>query len=308
MVQDRLSKGAAHGAPQGHYREKDENPLAARLQQTDSLMSRSMRVPITIWFYAACFVAVTPLLVAEDRSPAALEADAVLMPARSVKLSLPMEATLRELRVKEGEFVKKGDVLAVLYSPAESLDRDRADKQRELAEFEFKMNEKLRADAIVSVEQAQQKKINHDVAAIEALRARAILADKTLVAPFDGCVLRIFKEEGETVARVDKIVEMVDFATLYAESYLESSWLGVIRRGSTAHVVIPQLGNQKHQATVENVDPVADPASGLFRVRLVLDNSDYAIPSGVPAKALFTPGSMLGSNKPAESEPARDSN
>ena len=267
-----------------------------------------MKVPITNWFYAACFVALTPLLVAEDHFPAALEADAVLMPARSVKLSLPMEATLRELRVKEGEFVKKGDVLAVLYSPAESLDRDRADKQRELAEFEFKMNEKLRADAIVSVEQAQQKKINHDVAAIEALRARAILADKTLVAPFDGCVLRIFKEEGETVARVDKIVEMVDFATLYAETYLESPWLGTIRRGGMAQVIVPQLGNQKYQATVENVDPVADPASGLFRVRLALDNSDYAIPSGVPAKALFTTGSMLGSSKPAGPEPSRDSN
>lgn len=235
---------------------------------------------------------------ADDRvRVAVVEADAVLVPARSVKLSLPIEATLREVRVKEGDFVKKGDVLAVLYSPAEALDRDRADKQRELAEFEFKINEKLRTDAIVSEEQAQQKKINHDVATIEAMRARAILADKTLIAPFDGCVLRIFKEEGETVARVDKIVELVDFATLYAESYLESPWLGAIKRGSTARVCVPQLGDTPREAIVENVDPVADPASGLFRVRLVLENSDYAVPSGVPAKAIFTPGSMLGSSK-----------
>ena len=241
-------------------------------------------------------------------SPGRLEADAVLLPSRSVKLSLPVEATLRELLVKEGDFVKKGDVLAVLYSPAESLERDRAEKERELAAFELKVSEKLRADAIVSEEQARQKQINHDVASIGALRAHAILADKTLVAPFDGCVLRIFKEPGETVSRVEKIVEMVDYATLYAESYLESPWLGAIRRGSTAGVIIPQLGEVVHEAVVENVDPVADPASGLFRVRLVLENSDYAIPSGVPAKALFTPGSMLGSNKPAEPEPARDSN
>jgi multidrug efflux pump subunit AcrA (membrane-fusion protein) len=79
-----------------------------------------------------------------------LEADAVLLPSRSVKLSLPVEATLRELRVKEGDFVKKGDVLAVLYSPAESLERDRAEKERELAAFELKVSEKLRAgDQIV---------------------------------------------------------------------------------------------------------------------------------------------------------------
>ena len=101
---------------------------------------------------------------------------------------------------------------------------------------------------------------------------------------------------------------MVEYATLYAETYLESPWLGAIRRGGMAQVIIPHLGNQKYQATVENVDPVADPASGLFRVRLALENSDYAIPSGVPAKALFTTGSMLGSSKPAEAEPSRDSN
>jgi membrane fusion protein (multidrug efflux system) len=241
-------------------------------------------------------------------SPAALEAEAVLLPARSVKLSLPVEATLREVWVKEGDFVKKGAVLAVLYSPAESLERDRAEKQRELAAFELKVSDKLRADAIVSEEQARQKLLNHDVASIDALRAHAILADKTLVAPFDGCVLRIYKEPGETVSRVEKIVEMVDYATLHAESYLESPWLGAIRRGSTARVMIPQLGEQTHNAIVENVDPVADPASGLFRVRLALDNSDYAIPSGVPAKVLFTPGSMLGATKPADPEPKQDPN
>lgn len=252
---------------------------------------------------------IAPALHAETTmpSPAALEADAVLLPARSVKLSLPVEATLRELRVKEGDFVKKGDVLAVLYSPVEALARDRAEKERELAAFQLQVSDKLRSDAIVSEEEARRKQMDHDVAAIEAQRAQAILADKTIIAPFDGCVLRIYKEPGETVARVEKVVEMVDYATLYAESYLESSWLGAVRRGSTARVVIPHLGDQTHQAMVENVDPVADPASGLFRVRLVLDNTDFAIPSGVPAKALFTLGSMLGSTQsatpPAEPNP-----
>jgi len=257
-----------------------------------------MRIPCAIWLV----VLTAPLLRAEGLAspPGALEADAVLLPARSVKLSLPVEATLRELRVKEGDFVKKGDVIAVLYSPAESLEHQRAEKQRDLAAFELKVSEKLRADAIVSEEQARQKQINHDVASIDALRAQAILADKTIIAPFDGCVLRIFKEPGETVARVEKIVEVVDYATLYAETYLESPWLGTIRRGSPAQLSIPQLGDGTHDAIVENVDPVADPASGLFRVRLAIDNSDYAIPSGIPAKARFTPGSMLGSAKPEE--------
>jgi membrane fusion protein (multidrug efflux system) len=265
-----------------------------------------MKARSTVLLIVAALAAIAQ---ADDRaSVGAVEADAVLLPSRSVKLSLPMEATLRELRVKEGDFVKKGDLLAVLYSPAEALDRDRAVKELELAHFQLKVSDKLRADAIVSEEQAREKRIDHDVAALNAQRAEALLADKTVVAPFDGCVLRVFKEQGETVARVEKIVELVDFATLYAESYLESQWLGTIRRGSTAQVQIPQLGEGTRDAIVENVDPVADPASGLFRVRLVIDNSDYSIPSGVPAKARFTPGSMLGAAKPEEEEAKPGSN
>ena len=250
---------------------------------------------IAAWVSLAQIEAGTPL-------PTEVEADAVLLPARSVRLSLPMEATLRELRVKEGDFVKKGDVLAILYSPAEALDRDRSAKELELTHYRLKVSEKLRADAIVSEDQAREKQIDHDVAVLATQRAQAVLAEKTLVAPFDGCVLRVFKEQGETVARVEKIVELVDFATLHAESYLESCWLGMIRRGSMAQVQIPQTGENAREAVVENVDPVADPGSGLFRVRLVVENDDYAIPSGVPAKLRFTLGSILGAAKSEKEE------
>lgn len=240
--------------------------------------------------------------------PTAIEADAVLLPSRSVRLSLPIEATLREMRAKEGDFVKQGDVLAILYTPSEALDRDRSVKELELAHYRLKVSERLRSDAIVSEEQAREKQIDHDVATLAVQRAQAILAEKTLVAPFDGCVLRVFKEQGETVARVEKIVELVDFSTLHAESYLESPWLGIIRRGSLAQVQIPQLGEGTRDAIVENVDPVADPASGLFRVRLVIDNVDYSIPSGVPARVRFVLGSILGVAKPEKKDTKSSSN
>jgi hypothetical protein len=35
------------------------------------------------------------------------------------------------------------------------------------------------------------------------------------------------------------------------------------------------------------VDPIVDPGSGLFRVRLILENPDMSIRSGVPAKVFF---------------------
>lgn len=216
-----------------------------------------------------------------------LEAEAIVLPSRSVSLSLPVEAILREVKVSEGSPVKKSDVLATLFSPVESLEKERTAKQLELAEFLLANSEKLRSNAIISEEAARQKSIDCDVARIEARRAEAVIIDKTLFAPFDGFVLRIHKEPGETVGRVDKIIDIVDLRTLHIDAFLEGEWIGKINPSTSASIDIPSLGLEKIHVRVGMIDPVVDPGSGLFRVRLILPNPDLSIRSGVPARVVF---------------------
>ena len=66
---------------------------------------------------------------AEAASFADLEVEGIVMPSRSVSLSLPVESILREITASEGAIVKKGQVLATLFSPVESLEKDRTAKQ-----------------------------------------------------------------------------------------------------------------------------------------------------------------------------------
>jgi multidrug efflux system membrane fusion protein len=246
---------------------------------------RSIRLGIFFYLITAGAILYRESAVAGE----SIEADALLLPFREAKLGLPVEATLRDILVKEGDFVKRGETLAVLYGDAESLEHQRAEKERELAQFQRKLSDGLHAEAIVSEEQARGRRVGSEVADLSARRARALLDEKTIIAPFDGYVLRVYKERGETVARVEKIIELVNFSTLYAESYLDSKWLGSIRKGDIVQLDIPHLDDRSREATVENVDPVAEPASGLFRVRVVLGNGDLSIPAGVPAKVKFTP-------------------
>ena len=227
------------------------------------------------------------LLPASALCAETLEAEAIVLPSRSVSLSLPVEAILREVKVTEGSPVKKGDVLATLFSPVESLEKERTAKQLELAEFLLANSEKLRANAIISEEAAREKSIDCDVARIEARRAEAVLNDKTLFAPFDGFVLRIHKEPGETVGRVDKIIDIVDLKTLHVDAFLDGAVIGKLGKSTPATVEIPALGLSGVPVSIGMVDPVVDPGSGLFRVRLILANPDLSIRSGVPAKVFF---------------------
>ncbi len=229
-----------------------------------------------------CFCQIGNELTAAD-----IVAEGLILPSRSVSLSLPVEAVLRELKVQEGALVLKGDILAILYSPVESLEKERAAKQLDLAEFMLGNSEKLRSNAIISEEAARQKKLDCDIARIEARRAEAVLHEKTLYAPFDGFVLRILKEPGETVGRVDKVIDIVDIKTLHADAYLEGEWKERLNEKTKSTLEIPSMGGKKISATIGMVDPVVDPSSGLFRVRLLVPNPDMSIPSGIPAKITF---------------------
>lgn len=219
---------------------------------------------------------------------AELVAEGLILPSRSVSLSLPVEAILREVKVKEGALVLKGDILAILYSPVESLEKERASKQLDLAEFMLGNSEKLRSNAIISEEAARQKKLDCDIARIEARRAEAVLHEKTLYAPFDGFILRILKEPGETVGRVDKVIDIVDIKTLHVDTYLEGEWKDRLKESTKASIEVPSMGEKKLPASIGMIDPVVDPSSGLFRVRLLLPNSDMSIPSGIQAKVTFS--------------------
>lgn len=99
-----------------------------------------------------CFCQIGNVVTAAE-----IVAEGLILPSRSVSLSLPVEAILREVKVKEGALVLKGDILAILYSPVESLEKERASKQLDLAEFMLGNSEKLRSNAIISEEAARQK-------------------------------------------------------------------------------------------------------------------------------------------------------
>jgi multidrug efflux pump subunit AcrA (membrane-fusion protein) len=63
-----------------------------------------------------------------------------------------------------------------------------------------------------------------------------------------------------------------------------------IETGMTARVFPEQPIGGELEAVVITVDPVVDAASGTFRVRLELDNSDNQIPAGISCGVAFEGG------------------
>ena len=220
-----------------------------------------------------------------------LSVEGLIVPFRQIKLSSPVEATVRKIEVKEGDRVTAGQILAVLYSPLDMLEADRAEKILAKAEFQWRANERLSKDKIVSEDKALVAKLEYDVALIESQRTRAVIDDKTLRAPWDGQVIRVLKEAGETVGRTQEVFQLLDYSQVYVQVYIDARYLPQIRAGMTAEIRFAADGSRQSikgvAAKVNFVDPVVDAGSGLFRVKFLIQNDDFAIKPGLPATVVF---------------------
>jgi len=240
--------------------------------------------------------------------------DCVIQPFVATELGSSATGILEEFLVDRGDRVTKGMVVARLRSDLEqaSLDlaearaestavielgRERvsllkkdADRVSELhgkqvastAQFDKTLSELQQA-----VLQLRQAETEQQFAVLEMRRAAALLAQRTIVSPIDGYVMKRMMAPGENVFEQAKIMKIAQIDPLLVEVYLPIAVFPVIKEGMNAEVRPSQPAGTVHIATVSVIDKVLDAASDTFGVRLMVPNPKHDMPAGVNCTATF---------------------
>ena len=116
-------------------------------------------------------------------------------------------------------------------------------------------------------------------------KAEKITLDRmTLRSPIEGFVLRVNKQAGEQTDEGPVIV-VVQTSKINAVFYPPKDLFGKIAVGDQVPL---DLEGTKRSGLVVAVDPIIDPASQLFRVKLEVDNADGKLAAGVNAVWTWT--------------------
>ncbi len=200
--------------------------------------------------------------------------------------SLPA-VVIAELRVDEGDWVKKGDIIAVLdtYSLHEAIvARLRAELRN--AEVEHKRREELHKENFVSTSERDSRRLQVDVARANLQNARADLARSTVRSPIKGQILDIHARAGERVGPAG-IVEIGKTHEMYAIAEVYETDIAKVKVGQRATVTSPAL-QKPLQGTVEwiglkvakmdvlDTDPAAKTDARVIEVEVRLDESEAA--------------------------------
>lgn len=270
------------------------------------------------WHWVGLIICVaTACPVTAEEFPAV---DCVVSPNVIVDLSSPVPGVLDEVLVERSEFVGRGQVVARLAAGVEVAGVNLAIARTELdpdiraseVNLEFDQKRKERFDSLygneviaiqnkeeaereaqLSIWNLQRAKDRQKVRVLELRRAEELLAQKTIRSTIEGVIVARFKSAGEYVED-QPIVRIAQLNPLRVEAIMPMKYFGQIRTGMIA-IVHPETMREPREATVTVVDPLGDPASGTFGVRLSLPNPDYSVPAGMKCEmkfiALFEPDS-----------------
>jgi membrane fusion protein, multidrug efflux system len=203
----------------------------------------------------------------------------------------PIEAT-GVVAVREGERVRKGQLLAQLDVTAIGAQVDQARQMADKAERDLARGTALHADQVIPLEQLQNLRTQAEVARAQLRAARFNQQYAAITAPADGVVLRRMIEEREQVAAGQTVFALgrddrghvVRFAVADRDIVL-------LRRGDAVELHLDAWPSDSFQAKVTQIASAANPGSGLFEVEASIEATAHRLVSGLVGRVRMWPHS-----------------
>jgi len=228
-----------------------------------------------------CFLALPAAILAEDTQ-------GLVLPIKQVSVSSPvLQEVIEHVLVEEGDTVKENQVLIELRKEKEVLEVQQATQVVQQRRFTAEGAQKLFNEKIGSKEVALEKQTELELAKIQLAAAEVRLKEKTIRAPLSGIVVKKYKEVGEAVDRVEKLLDVVNIDRVYVQFYLDPKMMQTVKQDQGIPVRFAVLGPEDFVGRVSFIDPRIDAGSGLFRVKVLVDNADHKIKAGMRGVADF---------------------
>lgn len=213
---------------------------------------------------------------------------------------------LSEVLVREGDWVKKGQVLARIDDGGLSQQLAQLKIQLDLAKTTFERQERLWEQKIGSEMQFLQAKSNYEAQVQAIAQLEQQVAKTVITAPFSGTIDEVITEQGAVVMPGQTAVfRIVNLDNMYIETDVPEKYVPYITRNKKVEVEFPVL-NKRIESKVRQVGDFIDPNNRTFRVEVSVPNNEKAIKPNLTARlrindytneqALLIPQSIISEN------------
>lgn len=205
-----------------------------------------------------------------------IEVTAKVEADQDVDVSPETSGIIKEVLIKEGQRVSKGQLMARLNTDVLERSVDELEVQLALAKTNYERQKNLWDQNIGSEMEYLQAKNNKESLEkrIQSLKTQIELAE--IKSPADGVVDILYQEKGQIGSPQIPFAKVINISKLKIYGEVSESYLMSIHTGDAVKVRFPAI-NEEVDAKIDQIGNIIDPGNRTFRVRINLDNPKKTI-------------------------------
>jgi membrane fusion protein (multidrug efflux system) len=228
--------------------------------------------------------AVTTDVAKESEWQPTLQSVGSITAVNGVNISTDLAGIVRQIAFESGNKVRSGDLLVRLDTVQEEAQLHQSEAQRDFAAVTLKRDKDLVEKHAI----AQSDYDNAEAAFRQSQAAvdqfNALIARKTLRAPFDGVTGIRQVNLGQYLKEGDMVVTLQAFDPIYVNFSLPQQDLSKLAVGQSVILHVDAFEDQSFQGKITAINSLVDQATRNIQVQATFSNSDLRLRPGMFAK------------------------
>lgn len=195
---------------------------------------------------------------------------------KNVTILPEMPATIVSLKVKEGDRVSAGQVIATLDAGTFSKQLNEIKTQLDLATTVFEKRKRLWEQKIGSEIEYLQSKTQKESLENSIATLRQQMSKTVVKSPISGTIDEVYAKQGELANPAMPIARVVNVSDVQLVADVSENYLSSVKKGDKVKVFFSALGTEMEQK-VSFVGQTINTANRTFKVQIDLPNKDGKI-------------------------------
>lgn len=230
---------------------------------------------------------VTVMKVANEEFTHRVDVRGTVESKKNVMISTEIPALIRSIKVREGDRVKKGQLLIVLDSETLQRNIDELETALDLAKIIFERQSQLWEQNVGSEIQYLEAKNRKEALEKSLATANSQLQKARIKAPFSGTIDEIPVKEGEFAMTGMPMVRVVSLDQLYINADVSENFIGKFNKGDKVTVSFPSI-NKEISSKILSVSDVINRQNRTFSIELDLGSVDFKVKPNMVVIAKLT--------------------
>src|ERR1700746_1346295 len=228
--------------------------------------------------------AVTTTVAEKTQWQPTLETIGTVVAINGVTISTDLAGIVSKIAFDSGSQVKAGDLLVQLNTDQEQAQLAQAEAQRDWTQITLTRNQDLLAKRTVSQSDFDSATAQFHQAQATVDQFKALIARKTLRAPFAGVVGIRQINLGQYLNTGDSVVTLQSFDPIYVNFSFPQQNLSQLTVGQAVEIALDAYGDKLFSGKITAINSLVDQNSRNVQIQATLPNSDTQLRPGMYAK------------------------